>query len=129
MGSKAFHFGIDVSAPDGTPVYAVAGGTVHAEGAQNVGVVTGDGDSHGYWHIVPRVRHGQKVRKHALLGHIAKGWGHVHFADRVAGRYRNPLRAGALTPFHDYGAPVVDRIVTERGAGTSTRAPSPASST
>ena len=64
-GSKALHFGVDVSAPDGTPVYAVAGGTVHSEGAQNVGVVTGSGRSHGYWHIVKRVQHGQRVRKHA----------------------------------------------------------------
>src|SRR4051794_4247082 len=28
-GAKAFHFGIDVAAPDGTPVYAVEGGTLY----------------------------------------------------------------------------------------------------
>jgi hypothetical protein len=50
---------------------------------------------------------------HALLGHIAAGWGHVHLAERRAGHYVNPLRAGALTPFHDFGAPVIDRIVAE----------------
>jgi hypothetical protein len=44
---------------------------VHSEGAQNVAVVGAGGDhSHGYWHIIPTVRHGQRVRKHALLGHI-----------------------------------------------------------
>jgi hypothetical protein len=117
-GSKAFHFGIDISAPDGTPVYAVAGGRVHSEGAQNVGVVTASGRSHGYWHIVKRVRHGQRVRKGQLLGHVARTWGHVHFAERIDRHYWNPLRAGALTPFHDYGRPVVDRIVAERrGSG------------
>ena len=115
-GSKALHFGIDVCAPDGTPVYAVAGGTVHSEGAQNVGVVTGSGRSHGYWHIVKHVRHGQRVRKHQLLGHVARTWGHVHFAERIDGHYWNPLREGALTPFHDFGAPVIDRIVAERGS-------------
>ena len=115
-GSKAFHFGIDVSAPDGTAVYAVAGGKVHREGGQNIGIVTGSGDSHGYWHIVPRVGHGQRVRKHALIGHVAKGWGHVHFADRIDGKYWNPLREGALTPFKDFGAPVVDLIVAERAS-------------
>lgn len=115
-GGKAFHFGIDVSAPDGTAVYAVAGGTVHSEGTQNIAVVMAGGDrSHGYWHIVPRVRHGQRVAKHALVGHVAKTWGHVHFAERIDGRYWNPLRAGALAPFRDFGAPVVDRIVAERG--------------
>ncbi len=75
-GGKAFHFGVDVSAPDGTAVYAVEGGIVHSEGAQNVAVVGAGGDhSHGYWHIIPTVRHGQRVRKHALLGHIAKDVG------------------------------------------------------
>jgi Peptidase family M23 len=114
-GSKAFHFGIDISAPDGTPVYAVAGGTVHSEGAQNVGVITAAGRSHGYWHIVKRVRHGQRVRKGQLLGHVARTWGHVHFAERIDRHYWNPLREGALTPFRDFGAPVIDVIRTERG--------------
>ena len=116
-GGKAFHFGVDVSAPDGTAVYAVEGGIVHSEGAQNIAVVGAGGDhSHGYWHIIPTVRHGQRVRKHALLGHIAKTWGHVHFAERRGGRYVNPLREGGLTPFKDFGAPVVDRIVAERAS-------------
>jgi hypothetical protein len=114
-GQKSFHFGVDVSAPDGTAVFAVAGGTVRSEGAQNVAVDQGGGRSHGYWHIVPTVRPGQRVRKHALLGHIARTWGHVHLADRRGGQYWNPLREGALTPFEDFGAPVVDRIVAERG--------------
>ena len=35
--------------------------------------------------------------------------------ERVDGHYWNPLREGALTPFHDFGAPVIDRIVAERG--------------
>jgi hypothetical protein len=115
QGQKSFHFGVDVSAPDGTPVYAVEAGTVHSQGEQNIGVAAdGPARSHAYWHIVPRVRPGQRVAKHALLGHIARGFGHVHLAERRSGRYWNPLRAGALTPFHDFGAPVVDRIVVER---------------
>jgi hypothetical protein len=114
-GGKAFHFGIDVSGPDGTPVYAVQAGTVDVEGAQNIAVVEGGGASeHGYWHIVPVVKHKQHVAQHELLGHIGKGWGHVHFAERRGGAYWNPLRKGALTPFADFGAPVVDRIVVER---------------
>jgi hypothetical protein len=115
LGGTSFHFGIDVSAPDGTPVHAVEAGTVHREGPQNIAVDAGGGRSHGYWHIVPTVQQGQSVARHALLGHIARSWGHVHLAERRSGRFWNPLRAGALTPFHDFGAPVVDRIVAERG--------------
>ena len=52
------------------------------------------------------------------MGHIAPGWGHVHLSERVAephphGSYWNPLRPGAMTPFADFGAPVVSRIVTK----------------
>jgi hypothetical protein len=113
-GSEAFHFGIDVAGADGTAVHAVAAGTVHLEGEQNVAVVEPGGRTHGYWHVVPVVHAGQHVAQHALLGHIAKSWGHVHFAERTDGAYVNPLRAGALAPFADHGAPSVDRIVPER---------------
>jgi hypothetical protein len=118
-GGKAFHFGIDVSGADGTPVYAVQAGVIDLEGAQNVAVVEGGGTSeHGYWHIVPAVKHKQHVVQHQLLGHIAKGWGHVHFAERRGGQYWNPLRKGALTPFADFGAPVIGRILAERAGKT-----------
>jgi hypothetical protein len=110
--SRSFHFGIDVSAPDGTPVYAVASGTVYSDGGNNLAVL--GAIEHAYWHIVPAVRAGQRVAKHALLGHIADGWGHVHLAERQDGRYWNPLRRRALAPFDDYGAPVVGAISVER---------------
>jgi Peptidase family M23 len=111
-GGKSFHFGIDVSAPDRTPVFAIDGGRVDLEAAQNVAVVsTGGARTFGYWHLEPAVRHGQHVERHALLGHIARGWAHVHLAERSGGEYRNPLRAGALAPFFDFGPPSVDRIV------------------
>ncbi len=113
-GGKSFHFGIDVSAPDGTAVYAVAPGVVHVTG-QNVAVVEAGADrAHGYWHVIPAVKHGQKVKLHGLLGHIAPGWGHVHFAERTGRQYRNPLRVGALEPFDDFGAPVIDRLIAVR---------------
>src|SRR3954469_11544775 len=110
--SRSFHFGVDVAAPDGTPVYAVAAGTVFAGGAENLAVV--GAIEHAYWHIVPAVRHGQHVAQHALLGHVAAGWGHVHLAERRDGHYWNPLRRNALTPFADFGAPAVGRIAVER---------------
>ncbi len=36
--SRAFHFGVDIAAANGTPVYAVAGGTVHLEDARALSV-------------------------------------------------------------------------------------------
>jgi hypothetical protein len=119
-GGKSFHTGVDVSAPDGTAVHAVAPGRVSIEGAQNVAVAHGDRDF-GYWHIVPAVQDGDQVPLHGLLGHIAPTWGHVHLAERTAdphpqGTYWNPLRPGALTPFADFGPPVVSKIVPSRPA-------------
>jgi hypothetical protein len=116
-GGKSFHFGVDVSALDGTAVYAVDGGRVSIQG-QNVTVVEVEGErEHSYWHVVPAVRGGTRVRRGSLLGHIGKGWGHVHFADRRGRAYWNPLRPGGLTPYEDFGAPVVSRIVVPRTRG------------
>lgn len=116
-GGTSFHFGIDVSVPDGTPVYAVAAGTVHlnvAGGPQNI-AVTSPGVTHGYWHVQPTVSDAQHVNAHALLGHVVPAQGHVHLAERTpGGPYLNPLRPGAVAPFAKYGAPTVDRIVAER---------------
>jgi hypothetical protein len=121
QGGSSFHDGVDVSGPDGTAVFAVAPGRVSIEGAQNVAVAQGDRDF-GYWHIIPAVKDGDHVPLHGLLGHIAPTWGHVHFAERTAdphpqGTYWNPLRAGGLTPFADFGAPVVSKIVPSQPAG------------
>jgi len=111
--SRAFHFGIDVSAPNGTPVYAVEGGTVHLENESAVSVDAG-GREFGYWHIVPAVVHRQRVARPQLLGHVEAPWLHVHFAERRAGEYRNPLRAGALTPWRDTTKPRVTAIEFQR---------------
>lgn len=111
-GGKSFHFGVDVSAPDGTPVYAVNPGRVSIDG-QNITVIEVEGErEHAYWHVVPAVGDGSQVKRGALLGHIAKGWGHVHLAERRGSAYWNPLRDGAMTPYEDYGAPVVSKIIT-----------------
>ncbi len=80
--SHAFHFGIDVSAPDGTAVYAVAPGKVFIEDKGNaIGVQCDDGRSFGYWHVKPSVTQHQRVALHQLLGTIEPTWGHVHLAE------------------------------------------------
>lgn len=124
-GGRTFHFGIDVAAPAGTPVHAVAPGKVSygspADVAENGGIVVVEaaGRNFGYWHVAPAVQPGSHVPLHGLLGHIAaqpEDWGHVHLAESTHDPngivYWNPLRAGALTPFFDYGPPVIEAIET-----------------
>jgi hypothetical protein len=124
-GGRTFHFGIDIVAPAGTAVYAVTPGKVSfgapSDVAQNGGIVVveAQGRNFGYWHVAPAVTPGARVRLHGLLGHVAaepEDWGHVHFAESTHGAngitYWNALRPGALTPFHDFGPPVLDGIVT-----------------
>lgn len=115
--SRAFHFGIDVSAPDGTAVYAVAPGTVYIEDSGHAVAVAGsDGRTFSYWHIKPAVAHHQPVGLHQLLGQIEAPWGHVHLAEVNRRRYCDPLRPGALTPFTDVGNPTVSKIMFRHGS-------------
>jgi hypothetical protein len=110
-GGTAFHFGIDISAPDGTPVYAVEAGTVYFDSPRAIGVLEPDGGRcFGYWHIVPAVKSHQFVQRHQLLGYVEQGWEHVHFAESVHGVYINPLRDGGLGPFVDHTAPTVSWV-------------------
>jgi hypothetical protein len=120
-GVRQFHFGIDISAADGTAVYSVEAGIAHVvqhpgEGA-SVEVTAARGFA--YWHVVPVVKDGQHVERHQLIATVAKGWRHVHFAEMQDGRWINPLRPGALTPFADTTAPAIVSIaVVGRGRRT-----------
>jgi hypothetical protein len=111
-GGHAFHFGIDISAADGTAVYAVSGGILHL-GHGSLSVSINGHHEFGYWHVVAAVglASHQIVHRHQLLGVVAARWGHVHFAERVRGVYVNPLRPGGLGPYEDPIAPVVSGIV------------------
>lgn len=111
-----FHFGVDIAVPDGTPVYAVEPG-IAVRGPQSVSLRRPNRREFGYWHVRPVIHTGEHVKLHQLLGYVIPGWGHVHFAETVAGRYRNPLRKGALTPYKDPNTPVIDSIAVEQVDG------------
>jgi Peptidase family M23 len=107
--AKSFHFGVDISAPDGTAVYAVEPGMVFLRRGRMAVAVKGATRTFGYWHVHPVVRNHQRVRLHQLLGHIMDEGGgqHVHFAERVNDEYVNPLRPGGIGPYADHTPPTV----------------------
>jgi hypothetical protein len=111
--AKSFHFGIDISAPDGTPVYAIEPGQAFVTRGRMSVAVKGATRTFGYWHIMPAVRNHQSIRLHQLLGYICSNDGggqHVHLAERVGGDYLNPLRPGGLGPYVDRTPPRVASV-------------------
>jgi hypothetical protein len=115
---SSFHFGVDVSAPNGTSVYATADGIVVLASyrPETVAVVADDGHTElQYWHIAPAVRHGQRVAAfRTVVGTIKAPWAHVHFSELRDGVYVNPLRPGALAPYVDRSRPLVRELRLER---------------
>jgi murein DD-endopeptidase MepM/ murein hydrolase activator NlpD len=123
-GVFTFHQGVDISAPDGTPVYPVTSGQVievRTSGAV-VTVRSAGSRTFQYWHLEPRVvRVGQSVvAGRTVLGYVQRKREHVHLTHFENGRVVNPLAPGRLTPYRDYTAPEV-RSITLRRAGGSAR--------
>ena len=125
--SHSFHFGVDVSCPDGTPVYATITGRAYISRRhpQTVSVIADRGNvEFGYWHIVPTIRSGERVTAYrTVIGRVAHPWEHVHFAEHRNGVYVNPLRPGAMGPYTDTTVPNVHAItvrsVTARSVATA----------
>lgn len=117
FGARSFHTGVDIVAPDGTPVYASISGTVLLGSGhpQVVWIGSPKKTMLGYWHVVPAVAHGTwAVAGRTVIGHIAAPWGHVHLTEQHGGRLVNPLRPGALGPYTDRTVPEVHAIQVER---------------
>jgi hypothetical protein len=116
-GMFQFHHGVDISAPDGTPVYAVADGTITRTHGDRVTVECGNGRAIEYWHVtVAHIRVGQHaLAGKTLLGHILPKREHVHLTQLENGRPVNPLGPGRLTPYRDTTRPSVLAISFRRG--------------
>jgi Peptidase family M23 len=107
-GTFSFHQGIDISAPDGSPVFSVSSGTVVRTRGDRVTVDCGNGRKFQYWHIEPAARVGQRaVAGRTLLGFVQEKREHVHLTHLERGRAVNPLAPGRLTPYRDRTRPRV----------------------
>ena len=118
---SGFHFGIDISCPNGTPVYATLDGTVRLESfrPEVVTIVGRDRRTQfEYWHIRPAVVNGTHVTaSRTLIGWAEPPWEHVHFSERRDGVYVNPLRPGALGPFSNTTRPWVKALRVDDAIG------------
>ena len=118
-GSFQFHFGVDISAPDGTAVYPVEPGLVTTVQGDWVQVDSPGGRAFQYWHVASDVSVGQRVDADAtVLGHITRGSGHVHLSELNDRVYVNPLQPGHLSPYSDTSDPSVTSIQFLAGSGS-----------
>jgi len=114
-GTFSFHFGVDIAAPDRTPVYPVRSGTVTAVTGEWVQVSSEDGFAAQYWHIDHVVHVGQQVTAYqTVLGRILRAAHHVHFSEFDNGVAVNPLAPGHLAPYADHTNPTVTSITFRR---------------
>jgi len=98
---RRVHTGLDLAAPQGTPIYAAKAGVVTAAGWSRVGygyyvkINHGGGVETLYAHMSRiAVRSGQRVKKGSMIGYVGRtGFAtgpHLHFEVRISGRTRNP---------------------------------------
>jgi murein DD-endopeptidase MepM/ murein hydrolase activator NlpD len=100
-GEDGWHAGIDITAPDGTPVRAARDGTVTFAGRQGrygrlVVLEHGDGVTSWYAHLdEAQARVGRPVRRGDVIGTSGRSGNatgpHLHFEIRVAGNPVDPL--------------------------------------
>ena len=123
-GFFSFHQGIDISAPDGTPIYPVMSGTAHYLGAATLNIDAGKngaGDEvvFQYFHIVPVVGEGdQVVARKTILGYVQPPFQHVHLTEINGTHSVNPLQPGHLAPYTDHTRPTIREVSFRNQTGT-----------
>ena len=99
-GASTYHQGVDLSAPEGTPIYASRGGTVTratygSAAGYYVSINHGDGFSSIYMHMTNYVvSAGQVVSQGQVIGYVGStgisSGNHLHFGIAYNGAYVNP---------------------------------------
>ncbi len=103
------HIGVDVETGDSGPVYAMRSGPVSrlwqpGYGLSATTITIGDsGAALEYWHLRPRpeLHVGQQIERGELIGHVLRGFWHVHITEWYAacGGRVDPRRPAG--PLHD----------------------------
>jgi hypothetical protein len=116
--SLSFHQGVDIAAPDGTPIYPVAGGIAHYLDAATLEVYAGHGVRFQYFHIISIVGEGEHVvARKTILGYVQPPYGHVHLGEIDGTHIVNPLQRGHLTPYIDHTRPTITNIIVKDQLG------------
>jgi hypothetical protein len=111
-GLFSFHQGIDISAPDGTPIYPSEDGIAHYIGSATLNVVTDHDVTFQYFHIVAVVGEGEAVvARKTILGYVQPPFGHVHISEIDGTNVVNPLQPGHLEPYRDFTKPVIRDVL------------------
>jgi hypothetical protein len=117
-GTFLFHNGIDIAAPEGTPVYPVISGKVRYIDDSAISVKTKGRGVFQYFLLLVKVRNGQHVSAgKTVLGTVLRAYGHVHLSEIRGGRVWNPLARGGIAPYRDHTVPQV-RAINVRPAGS-----------
>lgn len=99
-GASTYHEGVDLSAPEGTPIYAsrtgvVTAATSNSKAGYYVSINHGDGFSSIYMHMTRYVvSKGQAVSAGQVIGYVGStgvsSGPHLHFGISYNGKYVNP---------------------------------------
>ncbi len=117
-GRRNIHHGIDIVAPDLTPVYALTDGIAAWGGTDKNRtrfVRVGDFD---YVHLADPIPEGRRVKAfQTVIGKVHPGSAHVHLSRYVGGRAVNPLRFGGMLGYTDTAPPEVRQLIAYRNDG------------
>jgi murein DD-endopeptidase MepM/ murein hydrolase activator NlpD len=121
VGRRIIHHGIDIVAPDLTPVYAVTDGVAKWGGSNNYSRFVRVGDFE-YVHLKDPVRQGTRVKAFTtVIGTVYPGQEHVHFTRWTPDGPVNPLLFGGMANYVDTAPPVIRDLVAYRENGTKVR--------